>query len=47
MLAHMHNYCVIVDNCIWGRGSEKGPSAYNKNFQERASKSTRAIKMYA
>ena len=36
---------------IWGRSSEKGPSAYYKNFQEKdfqegASKSTRAIKMY-
>ena len=27
--------------------AKRGPSAYYKNFQEGASKSTRAIKMYA
>ena len=32
---------------IWGRGSEKGPSAYYKNFQEGASNLTLAIEMYA
>ena len=32
---------------LWGRDSEKGLSAYYKNFQEGTSKLTHAIKMYA
>ena len=43
---YIYNY-IYIYIILWCQGSEKGPSAYYKNFQEGASKSTRAIKMYA